>query len=101
MHSSRMHTDCCSGYHWMSVLGGLWPRGSLSKGISDQIGGLCPSVQRWGLCPEMRPPPVVRQTPVKTLPSLVVGKNVCVDVLNIRKGDLCWQSCCVEIKLYK
>ena len=69
----------------MSVLGGLWPRGSLSKGVLCSRGSLSREgvsvhlSKDGGLCPEMRPPPV------KTLPSVVVSKNLCVDDWTVEK----------------
>ena len=52
-----MHTDICSGRHWMSVPGSLSRRVSVRRGTLSR-GGLCPegvSVQRdlpqVGLCP--------------------------------------------------
>ena len=65
MHSSVMRTDHCSGRHYMSVAGGLHPEGSPSREGLHQRGTL---------------PPLNRQTPLKTLPSLAVGNDIGVVV---------------------
>ena len=56
IHSSNMRANCCSGHHYISLMGGLHE--------ADP-----PSIQI---------PIVGRQTPLKTLPSLAVGNKLLV-----------------------
>ena len=65
MHSSRMRTDH-RGRHYMSVAGSLHPEGGLHPGKVSIRG--------------VPYPPVNRQTPLKTLPSLAVGDDIGVVV---------------------
>ena len=88
LHSSRMRTDRCSGRHWILdvIMRGGWGWAETPSPDADLLQMQIPlhmQTPLWRQTPFIgRPPfrgstPVDRQTLLKTLPSLAVGKNVC------------------------